>query len=180
MQNAKFVPFKGVFLNDSRDLNEQDKQIKFLDKLSLNQEKLFHFSNFIGQALAVSRAFVSLDYFAQTRCLRIIFLLITFLGQPVPTLGELVPHDRFPQTNAIIRFAFINTQSNNMQDDYWIMVANVFLMKCSLTTILKFEGTAFSLNPRIKWCWLFCSPFPVIPVFTRLRQLFISSFSVKK
>ena len=29
-------------------------------------------------------------------------LLITFLGKPVTTLGELVPHERFSQTSGII------------------------------------------------------------------------------
>ena len=110
----------GVFLFDSGDLNKQDKQINFLrqadfvsgencstgvnlsDKLSLYQGKLFHLSNIIRQAVVLSREFVPLEQFAQTRCLGMCFLLFSYRRQPVTILGELVPHERFSQTSGII------------------------------------------------------------------------------
>ena len=54
---------------------------------SLYQGELFHLSNFIRQFVTLSKKFVQLELFAQTRCLGMLILLITFIRQPVILLG---------------------------------------------------------------------------------------------
>ena len=63
--------------------------------MSPYQGKLFHWSNFTRQIVALSMEFVPLELLSQTRCLELSLSLNNFLRQPVTILGELVPHERF-------------------------------------------------------------------------------------
>ena len=75
--------------------------MNFSDKLSLYHGKMFHLSSFVRQAVNLSREFVPLEQFAQTRCLELLIHLNNFVTQPVNILGELVPHKRLSQTNGL-------------------------------------------------------------------------------
>ena len=81
-------------------INKTNKLV-FSDQLSLYQEKLIHLSNFIRPAVVLSRVFVPFEWFAQTRCLGMVILLITFLRQPVTILWKLVPNKMFSQTSCL-------------------------------------------------------------------------------
>ena len=63
-----------VFLVDSWDLNEKDKQI-----------------NFFSHAVPISGEIVPFEQIYQTRCLGMLILLISFFRQLVTILGEHVP-----------------------------------------------------------------------------------------
>ena len=67
------------FLIDSWDEIRKKEQIDFLKQQSLCQANLFHLSKFSRQPVTLSGEFILLDWFSQTRCLRILILLINFL-----------------------------------------------------------------------------------------------------
>ena len=110
--------------------------------MSLYQRKMFYWSNFIKQAVTLSKELVPLEYFYQTRCLGVFILLIGALRKPVTILGELVPHETFSQTSRIIPSINFFKYRYRFQDEREILTAfAVFRFMISLA----FYGCSFFL-----------------------------------
>ena len=69
--------------------------------MNKTNKKMCYLSNFVTQAVVLSKQFVLLGYYSQTHCLELLIHLKNFLRQPVTILGEPVPHEKFSQTNGL-------------------------------------------------------------------------------
>ena len=104
---------------------------------------MFHFCNFIRQAVTLPREFVPLELFVHTRCLELLVHLSIFLRQLFIISGEIVPHERFSQTSGLNINIIFYLNSVSFQDEIERLTAHaVFPFKVSL----DFHGCSFFLR----------------------------------
>ena len=124
-----------IFLVDSPEQNEQDKQNNFLRQAFSLSGELVPLEYFLQTICLSIRDFVPLDWFSQTRCLWLLIHSITFLRQPVTILAELAAFEKFSKTSCLIPLIsiFYNKQStfrmkeNDLQLLLYIIVRLVLL-----------------------------------------------------